>query len=120
MIFTLTWENIRCRPVRTLLNVFLLALPVTLILTLIGLSQGFIGDSARRVQGVGADIIFRPPGSSVMALSGMPLPEKLIDTLSREPHVAQATGVGVQNIGGFDNVTGIDLDGFNRMSGGSH
>jgi putative ABC transport system permease protein len=118
VIFTLTWENIRCRPVRTLLNIFLLALPVTLILTLIGLSQGFIGDSAKRVQGAGADIVYRPPGSSVMALSGMPLPEKLIETLSHEPHVAQATGVGVQNIGGFDNVTGIDLDGFNRMSGG--
>lgn len=118
MILRLTWESIRVHPVRTALNVFLLALPVTLILTLIGLSHGFVEDSTRRVHGSGADVMVRPPGSSVMALSGMPLPEKLVEVLEHEPHVAQATGVGVQNVGGFDNVTGIDLDGFTRMSGG--
>ena len=121
MIFTLAWENVRFRPVRTLLSILLLALPVTLILTLIGLSNGVSGASAERLQGVGADIMFRPPGSSVMgAMSGLPLPEKLVDTLGHEPHVTLATGVGVQTfgVGGFDNVTGIDLDGFSRISGG--
>jgi putative ABC transport system permease protein len=121
VIFTLAWENVRFRPVRTLLSILLLALPVTLILTLIGLSNGVSGASAERLQGVGADIIFRPPGSAAIgAMSGLPLPETLVNTLSHEPHVTLATGVGVQTfgVGGFDNVTGIDLDGFTRMSGG--
>jgi putative ABC transport system permease protein len=118
VILTLAWENVRFRPVRTLLSILLLALPVTLILTLIGLSQGFIGDSARRTRGSGADVIFRPAASSIMALSGLSLTEKLVDTLRHEPHVALTTGIGMQNIGGFDNVAGIDLDSFVKMSGG--
>jgi putative ABC transport system permease protein len=121
VLFTLAWENVRFRPVRTLLSILLLALPVTLILTLIGLSHGVIDDSAQRTRGVGADIMYRPSNSSVaMGLSGLPLPEKLVDVLAREPHVAAATGVGVYSlgIGGFESVMGIDLDSFTRMSGG--
>ena len=41
MTFRLVWENIRFRPVRTLLSILLIAVPVTLILMLIGLSHGF-------------------------------------------------------------------------------
>jgi putative ABC transport system permease protein len=101
-----------------MLSILLIAVPVTLILTLIGLSRGFLEDSARRSRGVGADIVFRPPGTALMTLSGAPMPERLVDALSHEPHVVQATGVVVQSIGGFDNVTGIDPDSFARMSGG--
>ncbi len=118
MIFTLVWENVRFKPVRTLLSVLLIAVPVTLILTLIGLSRGFLDDSARRSQGVGADIVFRAPGTSVMTFSGAALPEKLTEVLTQTAHVTQATGVVNQPIGGFDSVTGIDPAGFTRMSGG--
>ena len=41
LIFKLVWENVRFRPVRTMLSILLIAVPVTLILTLIGLSNGF-------------------------------------------------------------------------------
>ena len=51
MIFKLVWENVRSHPVRTLLSILLIAVPVTLILTLIGLSRGFLEDSARRQNG---------------------------------------------------------------------
>ena len=118
MIFTLVWENVRFKPVRTLLSILLIAVPVTLILTLIGLSRGFLEDSARRSQGVGADIVFRAPGTSVMTFSGAALPDKLVDLLGRTPHVTQAIGVVNQPIGGFDTVTGIDPGAFTRMSGG--
>ena len=118
MIFTLVWENVRFKPVRTLLSVLLIAVPVTLILTLIGLSRGFLEDSARRSQGIGADVVFRAPNTSVMTFSGAALPDKLIQALAGFPHVAQVTGVVNQPIGGFDTVTGIDPAGFTHMSGG--
>jgi len=109
VIFNLVWENVRFRPVRTLLSMLLIAVPVTLILTLVGMSRGFLEDSARRSEGVGADILFRPPGSSIMTFSGAPLSDKFVDQLAKEPHVAAATGVIMQLIGGaFDSVTGID------------
>lgn len=50
------------RPVRTMLSVLLIAVPVTLILALIGLSNGFLEDSRKRSAGVGADILFKAPG----------------------------------------------------------
>jgi putative ABC transport system permease protein len=118
MIFKLVWENVRFRPVRTLLSVLLIGVPVTLILTLIGLSNGFIQDSERRAEGVGADILFRPPDSSIMTFSGSPLPQRLIDQLAHEPHVVSATGVVMQPLGGgFDSITGIDPASFVRLSG---
>ncbi len=119
MTFRLVWENISFRPVRTLLSILLIAVPVMLILTLVGLSHGFFEDSERRAQGVGADILFRPPGTSILgSFSGAPLPEALVDKLAKQPHVAAATGVAMQLIGGtFDSVTGIDPASFTRLSG---
>lgn len=119
MIFTLVWENVRFKPVRTLLSVLLIAVPVMLILTLEGLSQGFFEDSARRAKGVGADILFRPTGTSFGgSLGGAPIPEKMVDKLAMQPHVVATTGVAMQLIGGgFDSVTGIDPVSFTRLSG---
>lgn len=118
MIFKLVWENIRYRPVRTMLSVLLIAVPVTLILTLIGLSNGFIDDSKKRSSGVGADIWVKAPGAGLMQFSSSTIPQKLVTVLAAEPHVAQATGTVVQPIGGFDSVNGIDPGAFASMSGG--
>lgn len=104
---------------RTLLSVLLIGVPVMLILTLVGISEGFVDDSQQRARGVGADVIVRPPGSSFTSLSGSPLPQKLVDRLAREPHVQQATGIVQHQDGGlFNFITGIDVAAFNRMSGG--
>jgi putative ABC transport system permease protein len=119
VIFKIVWENVRFRPVRTLLSVLLIAVPVTLILTLVGISRGFLEDSTRRAEGVGADILFRPPGSSLLTgFSGAPMPDKFVPLLAMEPHVAAATGVVNQLVGGsFDTIAGIDPAGFQRLSG---
>lgn len=119
LIFKLVWENIRFRPVRTLLSILLIAVPVTLILMLIGLSRGVLEDSGRRTQGIGADIVFRAPSSSLISFNGASLPAKLVELLGHEPHVALATGVVNQPVaGGIDTVTGLDIAAFNSMSGG--
>ena len=120
MIQKLVWENIRHRPLRTLLSALLIAIPVTLVLTLVGLSRGMIDDSRRRASGVGADILIRPKGSSVMTgLSDSPINEKLLDFLRRQPHVRIATGVVIRNLQGFlSSMAGIDLPEFTRMSAG--
>ena len=62
-------ENLKHRPLRTLLIVGLISIQVTMVLTLVGLSYGMLDDQARRVRGVGADIMVRAPSSSVMAFS---------------------------------------------------
>jgi len=114
----LVLENLKHKPMRSLLSVFLIAIPVTLILCLVGLSRGMLEDSARRERGIGADIIVRPPQTSVMTLSGAPIPEKLVDAIQRQPHVALAMGVIVHPVTSVTFVSGIDMPRFNQMSGG--
>jgi putative ABC transport system permease protein len=111
--------NLTHRPVRTLLSVLAIAVEVTMILTLVGVSQGTLDSSKERARGVGADVIVRPPGSSIIsALSSAPLSEKFIPLLEKEPHVVLATGTVLQSIGGFDSITGLDFAAFKKMNGG--
>lgn len=112
-------ENLKHRPLRTLLSVIAISIQVTMVLTLVGLSNGMLDDQARRVRGVGADIVVRAPSSSVMAFSAN-MSEKVMSVVEKEPHVVAVTGVLAQATGGFGYVTGIDLASFNKLSGGFH
>ena len=113
-------SNVSHRPVRTLLSVLAIAVEVTMILTLVGLSYGTLDATARRTRGVGADIIIRPPGSSIIGLSTAPMTDRLLAVLMKQPHVALATGTVVQPLAGLDTITGLDLPSFDKMSGGFH
>lgn len=89
-----------------------------MMLTLVGLSRGMVEESQKRMRGVGADIYVRPKGSSLIGFSSAPMPEKLLDWVRTQPHVAMAMGQVVHGIGGISTITGINLEDFNRMSGG--
>jgi putative ABC transport system permease protein len=114
----LVLENLRQRPIRTILSVLAIGVEVTMILTLVGISYGTLDETARRARGVGADILVRPPSISLFTLSSAPMSEKLVPFLMTQPHVTFATGTVGQPLGGFDLMTGIDLAQFNRLSGG--
>jgi putative ABC transport system permease protein len=114
----LVFENLRQRPVRTCLSVLAIGVEVTMMLTLVGISYGTLHEAARRARGVGADILIRPPASSIISLSSSPMPDKLVPFLMKQPHVAFATGTMGQPLSGLDVLTGIDLNQFNRLSGG--
>ena len=89
-----------------------------MMLTLVGVSYGTLDETARRARGIGADILVRPPASSLISLSSSPMSEKLVPILMKQPHVTFATGTMGQPLGGLDLMTGIDLAQFNRLSGG--
>ncbi len=117
MIHRLVFENLKHRPVRTLLSVIAIGVEVTLILTLVGLSRGVLDDMKTRSEGTGADILIRPPDSSGFTFS-LTMPEKVVDVIRSRPHVAMATGTFVKYFDSFNSITGIHLDEFNAMSGG--
>lgn len=117
MIHRLVFENLKHRPVRTLLSVIAIGVEVTLILTLVGLSRGVLDDLASRSRGTGADILIRPPDSSGFTFS-LTMPEKVVDVIRSKPHVVMATGTYVKYFDSFNSITGIHLDEFNAMSGG--
>ena len=97
-----------------------IAVEVSMILTLVGVSYGTLDATARRARGVGADIMIRPPGSSVIGLSTAPMSDLLLGVITKQPHVALTTGTAIQPLSGFDSITGFDLDQFSKMSGGFH
>lgn len=119
LLTKITFSNLAHRPVRTLLSILAIAVEVTMILTLVGVSNGTLHESARRARGTGADILVRGPGaSSALTMSSAPMSDKFVAILRQEPHITMATGTMVQPLELFDTITGLDLDEFARMSGG--
>ena len=108
--------NLGHRPLRTLLSVIAIGVEVTMILTLVGVSNGTLDATARRARGVGADVLVRPPGSSLISLSTAPMSEKLVSVLAERPGVAIVTGTVVQPLSGFDSLTGVDFPAINKMA----
>jgi len=117
LINKLVLENLKHRPIRTLLSVVAIAIQVTMVLTLVGLSEGMLDDQARRARGVGADVMVRAPSSSIITFSPN-MPAKVVSVVEQQPNVKIATGVLTQGTGGFNYVTGVDLAQFNKLSGG--
>jgi putative ABC transport system permease protein len=91
-----------------------------MILTLVGVSYGTLDGTADRARGVGADILFRPPGSSVIGLNSAPMSDKLPALLMQEPHVTFAMGTMIQPLSGFDSITGLDFEAFRKLNSGFH
>jgi putative ABC transport system permease protein len=117
LIYRLVLENLKHRPVRTVLSAIIIGIQVTMILTLVGLSHGMLQDLADRSRGSGGDIFIRPPDSSLLGNSGT-MPEGIVRVVRAVPHVALATGTLVQPVSGLEYITGIHLEEFNAISGG--
>jgi putative ABC transport system permease protein len=121
VIGKLVFENLKHRPLRSLLSILLIGVPATLILALVGLSNGMIADSQQRHRGSGADIMIRGSNAKAMlSQSSATLSDKFIDFLEKQPHVAVAMGVVSKSIELPLVANGVDLDRLSKMSGGLH
>jgi putative ABC transport system permease protein len=119
MTAKLVWENLKHRPMRCLLSFLLIGVPVTLILTLVGLTHGMIEDFQERQRGSGADIMVRGTNAfAALSFSGASLPEAYAPFLAKQPHVRMVAGLVNHSIQLPLTVTGIDLAQFSAMSGG--
>src|ERR1700741_4642748 len=104
--------NLVHRPVRSLISISAIALEVTLILLIVGLSLGILNDSRQRQAGIGADVIVMPPGSSfIVGLTGAPMTVKVGNILSKLPHVKSVAPVitTVLTSGALEIIAGIDV-----------
>ena len=114
------FANLVHRPFRTIISVVAVAVEVTLILLIVGLSIGMLNDAKNRQVGIGADIMVQPPGSSLlMGVSGAPVSIKVANKLSELPHVVAVAPVVTQlSTGGtVEVIDGIDLSSFEAMGG---
>src|SRR5579862_3483822 len=113
-------SNLVHRPIRSLISIVAIALEVTLILLIVGLSLGMLNDSRRRQAGIGADVIVMPPGSSfIVGLTGAPMSIKVGDLLAKLPHVLRVAPVvtTVSTAGAIEVIAGIDLKSYQSLSG---
>jgi len=115
--------NLVHRPIRSVISIVAVALEVTLILLIVGLSVGMLNDSRQRQAGIGADVLVLPPGSSFIAgLTGAPMPVKVGSVLAKLPHVEIVAPVITQisTAGSLEIIAGIDLRTYEGLSGGFH
>jgi putative ABC transport system permease protein len=114
-------SNILHRPIRTAVSILAVAIEVGMVMLVVGLCHGLVNDNAKRVEGVGADIMVQPPNASfLLGLSQAPMPIKIGDRLAELPRVLAVTPVlfVVNATAGLNVIYGIDPASFDRVSGG--
>jgi putative ABC transport system permease protein len=114
-------QNVLHRPLRTFITVLAVAVEVTLVIIVVGLTSGLMFESAKRTEGVGADIMVQPPSASIyMQFSGAPMPISIADKLRQLEYVQAVAPVLIQfnSVNGLEIVYGIDPESFRAVSGG--
>jgi len=113
--------NVVHRPIRTLVSVLAVAVEITLVVVIVGLTSGMVQETAKRIEGVGADVMLQPPSASVfLAFSGAPMPSRIGERLQQLKYVQAVAPVLLQfnSTGAIEVVYGIDPPSFRAVSGG--
>ncbi len=112
--------NILHRPMRTFISILAVAIQVTLVLLVVGITSWMRVDSARRTEGIGADIMLRGSNATVFTLSSAPMPIKIKDVLEKVEGVKVVAPVLIQTTidGALSQIYGIDLKSYTDLSGG--
>src|SRR3982074_2829675 len=121
MMGELIVRNLLHRPLRTMVGVMAVAVEVALVVLIVGLTSGLLTETAKRIEGIGADIMLQPPAASIfLGFSGSPMPIKIADKLAELKYVQAVAPALLQfnSTGGVDVVYGIDRDSFRTVSGG--
>ena len=114
-------RNLLHRPLRTLIGVLAVAVEVALVVLIVGLTTGLLTETAKRIEGIGADIMLQSPSAQVfLAFSGSPMPIKIGDKLREMKYVQSVAPALLQfnSTGGVDVIYGIEKESFHAVSGG--
>jgi putative ABC transport system permease protein len=114
-------QNALHRPVRTAITVLAVAIEVTLVIVVVGMTSGLLIDSAQRTEGVGADIMVQPPSASVfLGFTGAPMPTAIGHKLSQLEYVQAVAPVLIQlnSEKALEVVFGIEPASFHSVSQG--
>src|SRR5580704_15961436 len=97
------------------IGVVAIAVEVALVVLIVGLTSGLLQETAKRIEGIGADVMLQPPAASVfIGMTGAPMPIKIGDKLAELKYVQAVAPTLLQfsSSGGVDVVYGIDSDSF--------
>jgi putative ABC transport system permease protein len=114
-------RNLFHRPMRTLIGVVAIGVEVMLVVVIVGLTSGMLEETAKRIEGIGADIMVQAPAAQIfIGFSGSPMPIKIADKLSEMKFVKSVSPALLQfnTSGGVETVWGIDPKSFRDVSNG--
>src|SRR5712671_5141209 len=121
MMGELVVRNLLHRPLRTMVGVMAVAVEVALVVLIVGLTSGLLTETAKRIEGIGADIMLQPPAASIfLGFSGSPMPIKIGDKLAQMKYVQAVAPALLQfnSTGGVEVIYGIDSESSRAVSGG--
>jgi len=114
-------SNLFHRPVRTLIGVLAVAVEVALVIVIVGLTSGMLQETAKRIEGIGADIMVQAPSAQMfLVMSGSPMPIKIGEKLQEQKYVQAVAPAFLQfnTTGGVETIWGIDPESFRDVSNG--
>jgi putative ABC transport system permease protein len=114
-------HNLFHRPMRTLIGVVAIGVEVMLVVIIVGLTSGMLQETAKRIEGIGADIMVQAPAAQILiGFSGSPMPIKIADRLAEMKFVRSVSPALLQfnTSGGVETVWGIDPKSFRDVSNG--
>jgi len=106
---------------RTFISIMAVGVEVALVVLIVGLTSGLLTETAKRIEGIGADIMLQPPAASIfLGFSGAPMPIKIGQKLAELKYVQAVAPALLQfnSAGAAEVVYGIDPDSFRAVSGG--
>ena len=110
--------NLLHRPLRSSISILAIAIEVMMILSIVGIMVGMVQGSRTQTNGIGADLLVRPPNQTfLIGVSGAPVPAKIADVLRKLPHVAVASPA-IQQMStqtAVETIWGIDYPSFNAL-----
>lgn len=121
MMRELIVRNLLHRPMRTLIGAVGVAVEVALVILIVGLTSGLLTETAKRIEGIGADVMLQPPAASpLLSFSGAPMPTKIGDKVAELKYVKAVSPALLQfnSTGTVETIWGIDRDSFHNVSGG--
>jgi putative ABC transport system permease protein len=121
MMGELIFRNLFHRPMRTFISVMAVGVEVALVILIVGLTSGMLDETAKRIEGIGADLMLQAPAASMfLNFSCSPMPIKIGDKLADLKYVQAVAPALLQfsTGGGIDTVWGIDPVSFRAVSGG--
>jgi ABC-type lipoprotein release transport system permease subunit len=115
----LVFANLIHRPMRSIISAAAIAIEVVMIISVAAIFLGQIDGQKIRTNGIGADMIVRPPNASAInAVSGAPIPARNVEALRKLPHVAVASpAIQTFTLGGGvpEIIFGIDYQSYNAL-----
>ena len=119
--------NILHHKLRSFLSALAVAIGIAMLITMLGLSHGTLGEVAKRVSSVEAELIVLPSRSSLIFSEGAPLSDKYIEKIESAALAGQAVVKRVLPVfislvpdmaGQQQRVFGVDPDDFDAFAAG--